>query len=96
MIKIYPRLHSVVGATMDRIDVRRASSLSETEIGKKFVDCVIAESGAPSNNPITMIKNWKRAYDAHFKRNMMVSNIEDTFKKHKISTNSGKKVKSEG
>lgn len=81
MIKIYPRLHSVVGATMDRIDVRRASSLCQTEIGKKFVDCVIAESGAPSNNPITMIKNWKRAYDAHFKRNMMVSNIEDAIKK---------------
>lgn len=81
MIKIYPRLHSVVGATMDRIDVRRASSLGKTEIGKKFVDCVVAESGAPSNNPITMIKNWKRAYDAHFKRNMMVSNIEDTIKK---------------
>ena len=91
MIKIYPRLHSGGGATMDRIDVRRASSLGKTEIGKKFVDCVVAESGAPSNNPITMIKNWKRAYDAHFKRNMMVSNTEDTIKKKQKFDKHGEK-----
>lgn len=81
MIKIYPRINSVIGATLDRIDVRKYSSKEHLdEINDKFLKSIVNESGPLSNNPITMCKHWAKAYHANLKKQMMIDNIRTLVK----------------
>ena len=81
MIKIYPRISSIVGATLDRFDVRFPCRVDKDPVQREFIRHLIEKSGKSTNNPIKMIKNWKRAYDANLKKNMMISNLKDTMAK---------------
>ena len=83
MLKIYPRLNSVIGATLDRMDVRRYASRGVKTSENVFYSRLTAESGDSSNNPKTIVKNWKRAYDANLKKNLMIADLN---KKICIST----------
>ena len=80
MIKIYPRVNSVIGATMDRIYVRRHNGKSTDAISNRFYEKLVSESGSSTNNLVTMFKNWKKAYNANLKKNVMISKINDMFK----------------
>lgn len=75
MIKIYPTINSIIGATKDRLDVRRLKNRRLEGIDKHFYDCLVKESGPSTNNPIKMWKNWKKAYLAKLKKFTMVHNI---------------------
>lgn len=80
MIKIYPRVNSIIGATLDRAYVRCHDGKCRDEISKQFYQSLVAESGVPTNNLVTIFKNWKKAYNANLKKNMMISKINDMFK----------------
>lgn len=80
MIKIYPRVNSVIGATMDRLYVRRYNEKNTDIISKKFYEKLVAESGSSTNNLVTIFKNWKKAYNANLRKNMMISKINEMFK----------------
>ncbi len=77
MIKIYPRLNAIIGATKDRRDVRRFKNGASNEINERFYRCLVNESGPSTNNPIKMLKRWKKAYDANMKKFTMIDNIKD-------------------
>lgn len=75
MIKIYPRIGSVIGATKDRLDVRRLKNSNIEGIDKTFYECLVRESGPSTNNPIKMLKSWRKAYLANLRKFRMVQNI---------------------
>lgn len=78
MLKIYPRINSVIGATLDRYDVRRCATRGVKKSENVFYSKLVAESGESSNNLVTIAKNWRRAYKANLKKNMMIENLNKT------------------
>lgn len=77
MIKIYPRINAAIGATMDRIDVRKLSGRTLVREDDMFYKNLVNESGASSNNPLKMLKNWKKAYSANLRKNIMICNLNE-------------------
>ena len=57
MLKIYPRINSVIGATLDRYDVRKCATRGVKKSENVFYSKLVAESGESSNNLVTIAKN---------------------------------------
>jgi len=75
MMKIYPRINAAIGATMDRIDVRKLSGKTLIREDDIFYKNLVNESGVSSNNPLKMIRNWKKAYSANLRKNILIYNL---------------------
>lgn len=77
MLKIYPVVNSIIGATLDRRDVRKYASRGVKKSENVFYRKLVAESGESSNDIKTIVKNWKKAYNANMKKNLMISELND-------------------
>ena len=81
MIKITPRINSAIGATLDRLYVRKCARGNYKNMDQRFYDCLVKESGPSTNNLKKIASGWKKAYFANLKRNMMIYNLRNQFRK---------------
>ena len=80
MIKITPKISAAIGATKDRIYIRRyeKGKINDTA---DFYNKLVEKSGPSTNNIKDMFKRWKLAYLDNLNYQNLIENINNKFKK---------------
>lgn len=79
MIKITPKISAAIGATKDRIYIRRyeKGKINDTA---DFYNKLVEKSGKSSNNLKNMFINWTLAYKDNLRYQNMIEDIQNKFK----------------
>lgn len=79
MIKILPKISAAIGATNDRIYIRKyeKGKINDTP---DFYNKLVEKSGKSSNNLKDMFTSWKLAYKDNLNYQKMVEDIKNRFK----------------
>lgn len=79
MIKITPKISAAIGATKDRIYIRRyeKGKINDTPA---FYNKLVEKSGKSSNNLKDMFINWTLAYKDNLRYQNMIEDIQNKFK----------------
>ena len=80
MIKITPKINAAVGATRDRMYIRRFEK-GKTGETAEFYNKLVEKSGKSSNNIKEMFRNWKLAYKDNLRYQNLVEELNFPFKK---------------
>ena len=79
MIKITPKISAAIGATKDRIYIRRKKKKKINDT-PAFYNKLVEKSGKSSNNLKNMFINWTLAYKDNLRYQNMIEDIQNKFK----------------
>ncbi len=80
MLKIYPKITAAIGATKDRLYVRRYEKGKIIDDSPLFYNSLVKNTGkSGKNNLIKVIKNWHRAYKQNLNRLKLLEEVNDLF-----------------
>lgn len=79
MFKITPKINAAIGATRDRMYIRKFEK-GKIDDTPDFYNKLVEKSGKSSNNIKKMVANWKLAYQDNLNYQNLIQRINNTFK----------------
>lgn len=78
MLKIYPKITAAIGATKDRLYVRRYEKGKIMDDSPLFYNSLVKNTGkSGKNNIVKVIQNWYKAYKQNLKKVKLVEDINN-------------------
>lgn len=78
MLKIYPKITAAIGATKDRLYVRRYEKGKIMDDSPLFYNSLVKNTGkSGKNNIVKVVQNWYKAYKQNLKKVKLVEDINN-------------------